>query len=109
MTNDIVCESLCENITELLLSQHPARPGAAYHAAQATLAVSDALHHASGAPYDARWSDAVASLDRFLSLCQAAPSPRASAAMRGLRGFVDENADLLDGASRTRLKTHYAA
>jgi hypothetical protein len=95
MEYEVACHRLCGDITELLLGG-PGKPSfrAAFAAGRATRDLAAAFHHAAGRPRDRRWSYAIESLEHFLDLCDD-PSAGNSGAMRELRSFVDENADLL--------------
>jgi hypothetical protein len=102
MQYEAVCEQVRDNIADLLLHLGPSRAGAAYAAACATRNVAAALHHAAGSPENHRWRQAIESLEHFLDLCSRSPRVEGSAALAALRGFVEENADLLP--SRLQLR-----
>jgi len=95
MEYEVACRRLCDDIAQLLLDG-PKKPTlqTTYAAANATIDLAAAFHHAAGQSGDQRWSDAIESLDHFLDLCDD-PRARSSSAMHELRRFVDENADLL--------------
>jgi hypothetical protein len=95
MEYEAACHRLCDDISRLLLDfPPPSSVRAAYAAAYATQDIAAAFHHAAGAPEDPLWSDAIESVDHFIGVCYEANVGR-SAALRELRGFVAENADLL--------------
>lgn len=95
MDNEVACDVLCENISQLLLEE-PARPSlrVTYAAARATQDLAAAFHHAAGRPENPLWSAAIGSLGMFLNVL-GAPRAGTSSAMRELSRFVDENADAL--------------
>ena len=95
MEYEVACHRLCDDISQLLLDG-PRKPSrrAAFAAGRATQDLAAAFHHAAGRPADRLWSYAIESLEHFLDLCDD-PSASNSSAMRELRRFVDENADLL--------------
>ena len=102
MDYELACDKLCDDISQLLLEgPRPATKWKAFAAGRATQDLAAAFHHAAGRPGDELWADALASLEHFIDLCDdsAVANP---AAMRELRSFVDENADLL--APRLHLK-----
>jgi hypothetical protein len=94
MQYEVACNRIRDNIAGLLLELHPPTSGAAYAAACATQTIAAALHHASGAPDDPRWSAALTSLHEFLEYCDASRKTGGSAAFLELHGFLEENADL---------------
>jgi hypothetical protein len=94
MQYEVICNRIRDNIAGLLLELHPPTSAAAYAAACATQTIAAALHHASGAPDDPRWSAAHTSLCEFLEYCDASAAMSRSAAFLELRGFLEENADL---------------
>ncbi|MGA7356213.1 MAG: hypothetical protein WBW76_12365 [Candidatus Cybelea sp.] len=53
------------------------------------------MHHAAGTPQNARWRDAIDTLNRFLDFCDGSPRLTGSPALLDLHAFVAENADLL--------------
>jgi hypothetical protein len=95
MENEAACHRLCDDISELLLDGR-GKPSlrATFAAGLATQDLAAAFHHAAGRPSDQLWYYAIESLERFLDLSEH-PKARSSSAMRELRHFVDENADLL--------------
>ena len=95
MEYEIACDRLCDDISRLLLAG-PRKPTlrATYAAARATEDLAAAFHRAAGRSEDRLWSNAVASLDHFLEICDG-PIVANSNAMRELRRFVGENADVL--------------
>jgi len=95
MELEVACHRLCDDISHLLL-EGPGNPSlqATFAAGRATQALAAAFHHAAGRPADHLWPYAIESLEHFLDLCDD-PNARRSSAMRELRRFVDENADLL--------------
>jgi hypothetical protein len=95
MQYEAVCDKICDNIARALLEMRPPTSGAAYAAACATRNIAAALHHASGLPEDPRWTAAMTSLETFLGYCHASTRALGSPALRELRGFLEENADLL--------------
>ena len=94
MEREIARYRLCDDISQLLLAQQGPTQLAAFAAARASQDLTAAFRHAAGRPEDARWSNALESLERFLNLCDDSAATNL-AAMRDLRGFVEENADLL--------------
>jgi len=87
---------ICDEISALLL--HDPRPSspATHAAARATRDLAAAFARAAGRPQDPLWYNALGSLERFLDLCEDFESDEdAAATLRDLRGFLDENADLL--------------
>jgi DNA-binding FadR family transcriptional regulator len=94
MQYEAACAQIRDDIARLLLGLTPRTSGATYSAARATRDIADALHHAAGMPDDPRWAEALASLRTFLECCTASTAVRSSAALRELRGFLEENADL---------------
>lgn len=95
MQYEAACHRICEDISRLLLDfPRPSSVRAAYAAAYATQDLAAAFHHAAGVPEDPLWSDAIESLGHFLDVCDDSLIGR-SAALRGLRSFIAENADLL--------------
>lgn len=102
MEYEAACHRICDDISRLLLDfPPPSSVRAAYAAGYATQDLAAAFHHAAGTPEDPLWSDAIESLEHFLDICDDALIGR-SAALRELRRFVAENADLL--SPRLRLK-----
>ncbi|MBV8343481.1 MAG: hypothetical protein JO190_00620 [Candidatus Eremiobacteraeota bacterium] len=102
MDYELACDRLCDDISQLLLDgPRPATKWKAFAAGRATQDLAAAFHRAAGRPEDELWSNALESLERFIDLYDysAVGNP---AAMRELRSFVDENADLL--APRLHLK-----
>jgi hypothetical protein len=100
MEFELACDRLCDDIAQLLLDSKPPMPGAAYAAALATRSIAAALHRAAGRPDDPLWSKAIASIEYFLERCRLSSPAQRSPAMRELRGFLEENADLRRGAYR---------
>ena len=101
MEREIACHRLFDDISQLLLGRPGPRLLAAYAAERATHDLAAAFRHAAGRPEDARWSNAIESLERFLDLFDESADANASA-MRDLRTFVDENADLLSPCSELK-------
>lgn len=99
MEYEIACDRLCNDISQLLLAgANKPSLRATYAAARATEDLAAAFHRAAGRSDDRLWSEAVASLDHFLDLCDQ-PAARNSVPMRELRRFVGENADVLSYAA----------
>jgi hypothetical protein len=94
MEHEIACLRLCDGISQLLLNWPGPRLLAAHAAGRAKRDLAAAFQHAAGLPEDARWSNALESLERFLDLCDNSAVANPSA-MCDLRTFVEENADLL--------------
>jgi len=92
---EAACHRICDAIATLLEDLRDPACGAVFAAASATRSLSAAMHHAAGNPQSARWADALQSVDEFLRYCHEFPGGKASIALRELRGFVAENADLL--------------
>ncbi|HTX59175.1 MAG TPA: hypothetical protein VMH02_05805 [Verrucomicrobiae bacterium] len=89
------CAAICDDIASLLFEVRGASRWTQLAAAEATRDLSAAMHHALGKPDDPLWREAVASLARFVDLCNPLRAPGGSTARKRLRRFVDENADLL--------------
>lgn len=83
MEYEIACDRLCNDITQLLLagSNKPSLR-ATYAAARATEDLAAAFHRAAGRSDDRLWSEAVASLDHFLDLCDQPGGEKLSADAR---------------------------
>jgi hypothetical protein len=102
MQYEAACHRICDDISRLLLDfPPPSSVRAAYAAAYATQDLAAAFHHAAGVPKDRLWFDAIESLEHFLDVCDESKIDR-STALRELRSFVGENADLL--SPRVELK-----
>lgn len=94
MEYEPACDRLRDDIATVLFELERPALAATSLAATATYHLADALHHAAGAPNDARWDAALSSLAQFVDVC--ARSPRAShgEAYRSLRAFVGENTNV---------------
>ena len=92
MEFEYACNQIRDDIAQLLVELGRPSPHAMFAAARATGDLAAALHHAAGMPDDARWNEAFASLENFLEFCAASPRAARSAAMFGLRAFLEENA-----------------
>ena len=95
MEYEVACHRLCDDISQLLLDGS-GKPSlrTTYAAARATQDLAAAFHRAAGRSADRLWSDAIGSLDHFLGLLNGS-SAAGSNAMRELKRFVVENADVL--------------
>lgn len=89
---ELACDRLRDDIADALLEIGRPTLSAASLAAAATHDLADALHHASGNPYDARWDAALTSLEDFVDLCRRSPRALGSEAFVRLRAFLQENA-----------------
>ena len=101
MEYEAACERICDNIASLLVDMG-GRPTAraTFAAARATRGVADALHHAAGAPEDARWYEALTDLETFVNIYDAELRSSPPAALSELRAFLDENADFVTDVRR---------
>lgn len=85
------CDRLRDDIAQALLEMGRPTLHATSLAAAATYELADALHHAAGHPDDARWYDALNSLERFIDVGRRSPRAVRSEAFVRLRAFFDEN------------------
>ena len=95
MEYETACDRICDNIASLLVDMGRPTARATFAAARATRGIADALHHAAGAPEDERWYDALVELETFVNIYDTRPGYPQPAALRELRAFLDENADLV--------------
>jgi hypothetical protein len=104
MQYEVVCRQMCDDIAALLVDLRPRTGAAVCAAASATANLAAAFHHAAGRPEDARWHQALASLERFLEVCtNASPRSGVSTARHELRRFLEENADVLPSSPQEEL------
>lgn len=95
MEHETACHRVCDEIADLLVELRPTTCAPVFAAASATRNLAAAMHHASGSPANARWRDAIETLNRFLDFCDGSPRLTGSPALLDLHAFVAENADLL--------------
>jgi hypothetical protein len=88
---ELACDRLRDDIADALLELGWPTPGATSLAAAATHDIADALHHAAGSPYDARWDEAITSLEGFVEICKRSPRALRSEAVVRLSAFLEEN------------------